>query len=131
MKRWFLALAVLLVALPLAGMAGEGARPYIFTQVHSGARQAVPDGALIQVQLPAGPARWRVADTTINAVLVGEYAVASPGRIPGTDSIQVFDFRVGDGAAAEIMVVSDNPPPVLAEIVPGGVYLLMLDAGGR
>jgi hypothetical protein len=131
MKRWFLALAALLVALPLPGTAEEGARPYIFTQVHADSRQAVPDGALIQVQLPAGPARWRVADTTINAVLVGEYAVASPGRIPGTDSIQVFDFRVGSGAAAEIMIVSDNPPPVLAEIVPGGLYLLMLDSAAQ
>ena len=122
MTRW-LPLVALLLATPAAA---DEARPYIFTQVHNGMTQQVAAGTPVQVQLPAGPAIWQVDPATTGAELTGDGLYPSPGRIPGTDSIQVFDFRLAPGTGASIVITSDNPPPILEAIVPAGHFSVKL-----
>ena len=122
MIRWIAALAALFLA---TAAGAEELRPYIFTQAHAGSAQVIARGIPVEIQLPAGPARWAV-DAAAGATLTDERSYASPGRIDGTDRIQVFDFSIDPEREATIIIVSGNPPPVLSGIVRDGRFVLIL-----
>ncbi|MCG6904074.1 MAG: hypothetical protein LJE68_15475 [Rhodobacter sp.] len=132
-KRIFLTLPALCFA-AVAQAQDAGIFQYVFTQSYKnpadppGRMQPIRAGVPVQVQLPAGPGVWVYdAGESSNVALTGEGSFDSPDRIAGTDTIQTFSFAVADGAdRAKIVVTTDNLPPSLADIVPGGVFDLSL-----
>jgi hypothetical protein len=82
----------------------QDARPFVFTHAHNNTVQPVAAGVPVQVQLPAGPVRWAVDPVGQNAELTGSSVVASPGRVPGSFAVQVFDFRLPGPGPAVILI---------------------------
>ena len=130
------ALALALAAMAPVAMAQDtGAFRYVFTQSYAnppgtdGRAQKIRAGVPVQVQLPAGPAVWKFAAAdSRNVALAGEGRYPSPGRIPGTDRIQTFDFNVTLGAErAEIVIRADYVPPILQPMIPDGRYVVQLE----
>ncbi|WP_299684411.1 hypothetical protein [uncultured Tateyamaria sp.] len=110
-------------------------RPYIFTQQNNvegreGApphTQKVRIGYPLQVQLPGNPAVWTF-DAGVSTLVEprGWTMVFSPDRIPGTQSIFVFDFVLSPDAAhgdeGVIVLTTSDLPEALDMVLPQGVF---------
>lgn len=100
--RWLILAIGLLAASPVLA---QDVRPFVFTHAHNNTVQPVAVGVPVQVQLPAGPVRWKVDSIGQNAELTGSTVFASPGRVPGSVAVQVFDFRVPGPERAVIVIL--------------------------
>lgn len=131
-------------------------RPYVFTQQHhdnlwwwdgTWLPQTVPAGARIQIQLPADPFHWipgppghcpptgagTLVPLRARARLLDRYVLPDRDRIPGTSTIEVFDYRL-DGPGAVAVCLHPHPEPDTPEqlgLPPGSPtgYVLTLLAG--
>ncbi|WP_108260008.1 hypothetical protein [Mangrovicoccus ximenensis] len=111
MARFAIPVLWLLAGLPAAA---QEARPFVFTQAHDNTVQPVAEGAAVEVQLPAGPVTWVLDPVTRNAELTGIRTVASPGRVPGSLAVQVFDFVLrGSGPAVIVLRPEGRPATVM------------------
>ena len=125
MFRTLLIASAMICAMP--ALAAERVYPYLLTQGHVGTKQVIAKGISVQVQLPSGPTNWTFRPgQSRNVVLVGQSVFPSPGRIDGTSAIQAFDFKVGAGTEATIVITTRNLAPSLATSVPNGRYKVTL-----
>lgn len=128
--RTLIAIPALVALVGTPAMADE--RPYVFTQAHnstaaSPVAQTVLFGRAVQIQLPAGPAVWSyVPSGSRNVIVQGSANVDSPGRIAGTDIVQVLDFDIASPADTTVILQAAPVTPAIEAIVPGGRYTLTL-----
>ncbi|MEU9069831.1 hypothetical protein AB0E06_23905 [Streptomyces sp. NPDC048109] len=112
---------------------GTREHPYLFTQQHrddlwwwngTWLPQSVPPGAHLQIQLPAGPARWKpvtgracrptgaagLLPLRAHATALGTSVLPNEGRIDGFSTLEVFDYRVeGIGPLAICLLAHPRP----------------------
>lgn len=85
-------------------------RPYVFTHTSNGTTAKVRVGSLVQIQLPGDPTKWELREIDSPRVVpVGSSIIPSAKRIPGSDSIYQFDFRV-DGPGLTTITLVATPP---------------------
>lgn len=128
---------------------------YLFTQQHrdnlpwwhgTWQPQTVPSGAAVQIQLPGDPIRW-IRDETrpcaptgpaaafprAQVEFVGGHTLPNDGRISGTSTLYVFDYRITGHGAAVICLYPDPVPDTPQDIaMPPGTplnYTLTVLAG--
>ena len=132
MKRIaMLAAAALLATAP--AIAADKQRPYMFTQAHNneikGYTQNVYFGVPLQIQLPAGPTKWSyVMEDSLNVIQREEGGYSSPGRIDGTDAIQVLNFDAATPGDVIVVLQANSLPPSLKDIIPNGRFVLKVTA---
>lgn len=90
-------------------------RPYVFTHTSNGTTAKVRVGSLVQIQFPGGPTKWELTQIDSPRVdPVGSSIIPSAGRIPGSDSIYQFDFRV-DGPRCDHDYFGRDAPALMDE----------------
>ncbi len=125
MTRFLFALAVMALAAGPSAAQDIATRPYVFAQQHNGHSQSFDPSHEVQVQLPSNEGTWTVV-ALAGVTLTDTVLVPSPNRIPGFTSLAVFTFAP-DGAPVAIKIsASDLPPGDVADLVPDGVYSLVL-----
>lgn len=80
--------------------------------------QSLPVGATLEIQLPAGPSRWKIANVSPTLKAGATKTLENPGRIEGTRELQVFTFAAV--SPGEGKVVFQETPAHMSK--PGGAF---------
>lgn len=123
--------ALIVTSMLFAGSAtADSQRPYVFVQGHSGSTQSVPGDRTIQVQLPMGAKSWSLDGDSRNVAVVQRSLFPSPGRIPDSSAVQVFDLEIIEYGPAYVVFTSFGPPSALPGFVGQGRFELTLETLG-
>ena len=131
MKQFKLSVLILAAMSFAWGAIAESQSPYVFVQGHSGSTQSISENKTIQVQLPIGTKNWSLDGDSRNVAVVQRSLFPSPGRIPDSTAVQVFDLEIIEGGPAYVVFTSYGPPSALPGFVGQGRFELTLLTAGN